>query len=113
MAHVADVQRTIDFYGLLGMEIVNTFTPSSGKLAWAHLKSADADLMVTRANLAVVAEQQAVLFYLYADDLASLREDLLSKAISASEISFPFYMPKGEIRVVDPDGYVLLIGQVA
>ena len=55
----------------------------------------------------------AVLFYLYADDLAPLREDLLSKAISASEISFPFYMPKGEIRVVDPDGYVLLIGQVA
>lgn len=26
-------------------------------------------------------------------------------------ISHPFYMEKGEIRVADPDGYVLLIGQ--
>jgi catechol 2,3-dioxygenase-like lactoylglutathione lyase family enzyme len=95
MAHVADVQRSIDFYALLGMEVVNTFTPPFGQLS-------DAPIDIT---------QQGVLFYLYADNLKSLLEHLLSKSVAASEISFPFYMPEGEMRVVDPDGYVLLIGQ--
>ena len=112
MAHVADVQRSIDFYALLGMQVRSTFTPaSSGQLAWAHLGCHNANLMITRADARIAATDQGVLFYLYADDLKSLREFLLSKDVAASEISFPFYMPKGEIRIIDPDGYVLLIGQ--
>jgi catechol 2,3-dioxygenase-like lactoylglutathione lyase family enzyme len=105
MARVVDVQRSIDFYGLLGMEVVNTFTPPSGQLSWAHIKSAEADLMLTRADAPIDVTQQGVLFYLYAEDLKSLREHLLSKSVAASEISFPFYMPEGETRVADPDGY--------
>lgn len=111
MAHVADVQRSVDFYALLGMEVSNTFTPPSGILAWAHLRSGKAHLMLSRASAPIEAGVQAVLFYLYADDLKSLREHLLAKGVSASKISFPFYMLEGEIRVADPDGYVLLIGQ--
>src|ERR1700757_3996392 len=98
MAHVADVQRSIDFYALLGMEVFNTFTPQSGTLAWAHLRSGKAHLMLSRASGPIDAGMQAVLFYLYADDLKSLRTNLLAKGVSASEISFPFYMPEGEIR---------------
>jgi hypothetical protein len=32
--------------------------------------------------------------------------------IDVGEIEYPFYMPAGEFRVVDPDGYVLLVGQL-
>jgi hypothetical protein len=60
----------------------------------------------------VIAGQQAVLFYLYTDDLIALREVLLASGVAVSEISYPFYMEKGEIRLEDPDGYVLLIGQI-
>jgi catechol 2,3-dioxygenase-like lactoylglutathione lyase family enzyme len=111
MVHVADVQSAIDFYALLGMEVVYTFAPDSGQLSWAHVRSARAELMFTCADAPIVADQQAVLFYFYADDLKSLRERLLSRGVAAAEIGFPFYMPKGETRVVDPDGYLLLIGQ--
>lgn len=42
----------------------------------------------------------------------ALREHLLASALPVSPITYPDYMPKGEIRLEDPDGYVLLIGQV-
>ncbi len=51
------------------------------------------------------------MYYLYASNLVSLREDLLAKGIKVSAITYPQYMRKGEVRVEDPDGYVLLIGQ--
>jgi len=111
MAHVADVQRSADFYSQLGFRVVSTFKNDAGVLCWVDLRSSNAALMLTRADAPVVAGQQAVLFYLYADDLIGLREHLLASGVAVSAISYPFYMQKGEIRVEDPDGYVLLIGQ--
>lgn len=111
MAHVAEVQRSIDFYKLLGMEIRGSLRTPTGELQWVHLRCEHADLMLTRASEPVVAKQQAVLFYLYADQLVKLRERLIANHVEVSEVSYPSYMPKGEIRTEDPDGYVLLIGQ--
>jgi hypothetical protein len=37
---------------------------------------------------------------------------LLENSVEVSEIGRPFYMPNGEIRITDPDGYCLLIGQL-
>jgi hypothetical protein len=116
MAHVADVQRSADFYRLLGMELRGSLKNSSGALQWVHLANDQADLMFVRASEPVIPRQQAVLFYLYASDLVGLREHLLSNGLlsnglSVSPITYPNYMPKGEMRVDDPDGYCLLLGQ--
>ena len=111
MAHVADVERSSDFYALLGFKVESTFKNSAGILCWADLVSGGARIMVTRASGPIVADQQAVLFYLYTNDLIGLREKLLQKGVATSEITYPFYMEKGEIRLADPDGYVLLVGQ--
>jgi catechol 2,3-dioxygenase-like lactoylglutathione lyase family enzyme len=111
MAHAADVQRAVDFYNLLGMEMKHHLKNPQGRLQWAWLENRGAQLMVSRASEPVVAGQQAVLFYLYSPDLIALREHLLAKGVKVSEITYPEYMPKGEIRLTDPDGYVLLIGQ--
>lgn len=111
MAHTADVQRAVDFYQRLGMEIRGSLRNPSGRLQWVHLNCGQADLMVTHASEPVIPSQQAVLFYLYSPDLIALREHLLASGVKVSPITYPEYMPKGEIRVEDPDGYVLLIGQ--
>jgi len=111
MAHAADVQRAVDFYQKLGMEVRGSLRNPSGYLQWVHLSCGQADLMFARASEPVVPSQQAVLFYLYSPDLVALREHLLTPGVKASPITYPDYMPKGEIRVEDPDGYVLLIGQ--
>ena len=111
MAFAAEVQRSVDFYRLLGMEIRGSLRAPSGDLQWVHLACDQADLMFARASDPVIASQQAVLFYLYSSDLIALREHLLASGVKVSPIAYPDYMPKGEIRVEDPDGYVLLIGQ--
>jgi len=111
MAHVANVQQSVDFYKLLGMEVRGSLRNSSALLQWVHVASGQAELMLTRASEPIVASEQAVLFYLYSPDLLALRQHLLNNAVKVSPITYPEYMPKGEIRVDDPDGYCLLIGQ--
>ena len=109
-AHVRDVQRSIDFYAHFGFEPTDV-SLDDGVTVWALLVSGSARLMVAQAGADIVPEQQAVLFYLYTSNLADLRNQLVDDGVPVGEITAPDYMPAGEMRVHDPDGYVLLIGQ--
>jgi catechol 2,3-dioxygenase-like lactoylglutathione lyase family enzyme len=111
MAHVAQVQRSVDFYKLLGMELRGSLKASDGDVRWAHVSCEQAHLMFARASGPIVPSEQAVLFYLYSPNLVALREHLLAAGVRVSNITYPEYMTKGEIRLEDPDGYVLLVGQ--
>ncbi len=67
---------------------------------------------------------------MYIDDLRALRRHLLAGGIrdgghypgqhrpgdgprTVFEIAPRDYMPAGEMRIVDPDGYIILIGQLS
>ena len=120
MIHVADVERSAAFYRLLGFEIGNYVPRDGGPMGWAWLyapKVADwkrgPNLMLTCSSEPVDARAQAVLFYLYAADLKALRDTLLAAGIAAGEITYPEYLPNGEFRIQDPDGYELMIAQSA
>jgi predicted enzyme related to lactoylglutathione lyase len=111
MCHVQSVPRSINFYRKLGFRLGNTFTPdgaAEASWAWLHT-SAGAQMMVTRASEPVVASQQAVLFYVYCDDVAAKHAELQKAGIGVGTIAFPFYAPRGEFRIEDPDGYVLMV----
>jgi len=60
----------------------------------------------------VDASQQAVLFYCWTPDVRALEAELRGAGVDVGEITYPFYMPAGELRVHDPDGYVVLVGQL-
>jgi catechol 2,3-dioxygenase-like lactoylglutathione lyase family enzyme len=110
MAHVADVTRSIAFYRRLGFEVGSTHAPEgSTQPVWAWLRSGQAQLMVALAGEPVVPSQQAVLFYLYCANVEEYRRELLASGVAAGEITYPFYNPRGEFRVTDPDGYVLMV----
>jgi catechol 2,3-dioxygenase-like lactoylglutathione lyase family enzyme len=104
-AHVADVARSIAFYERLGLEVVGTHEPD-GVLAWAHLANGDARIMLARAGGEIEADDQAVLFYCWTDDVQAVAEEF------GKRVTHPFYMPRGEVRLTDPDGYVVLVGEV-
>lgn len=110
MVFVGDVGRSVEFYRLLGFEVGNTFTQEDATgPTWAWLRCGEAQLMLAAADEPVVAEQQRVLFYLYTDNVASAHASLAEAGLSPGEISSPFYAPRGEFRIVDPDGYTLMI----
>lgn len=110
LAHVASVPDSIAFYGKLGFEVRNTFTPPEAKEpVWVWLEKGNARLMLSQASGPIVPGEQAVLFYLYYDDVPATREALEKAGVSAGPIQYPFYNPRGEFRVTDPDGYVLML----
>jgi hypothetical protein len=110
VAFVKSVPRSIEFYQKLGFVTGNTHTPEGeGEPTWAWLTSGGAQLMLARASEPVDPQAQAVLFYAYCDDVAAFRSKLLESGIDASPITHPFYAPRGEFRVSDPDGYALMI----
>lgn len=112
MAFVASVPRAVAFYEKLGFVVANTFTPpDAAELSWAWLQSGAARLMVARATEPVIPSQQAVLFYVYCDDVKAMRARLVAAGVSAGEIQYPFYAAHGEFRLEDPDGYVVMVMQ--
>jgi len=107
---VADVERSIAFYHHLGFEAANTFTADdASKPTWAWLRSGDAQLMLASASNPIVANQQAVLFYVYTGDVPAARATLVEAGFNPGEITTPFYAPRGEFRLIDPDGYMVMI----
>ncbi len=111
-AHVSDVARSVDFYSLLGFEPISTVGGRGHDQWWVYLQAERARLMLAAANEPVVADAQGVLFYLYSEDLRRLRDHLVAGGLDPSPIDHPAHMPAGELRLRDPDGYVLLVGQL-
>ena len=91
MAFVDSVPRSIEFYERLGFIAGNTFVPSDQtEPSWAWLKSGGAQLMVARASEPVVPSQQAILFYLYCEDVAAYRAELQNADVVVGENNVSF-----------------------
>lgn len=108
--HVRNVERSIAFYHHLGF-IVTSIYKYRGTPAWAELQSEGAVLMVTTGDPVDQADQ-GILFYLYSANLAALREQLVAAGIDVGEIVDGTPGPREEMRLVDPNGYVLMIAQI-
>jgi catechol 2,3-dioxygenase-like lactoylglutathione lyase family enzyme len=80
LVQVRNLRRSVDFYRTLGFAEENTHTPEGGSE-----------------------------FYLYSPDVPGFRNMLIEAGVDAGPIQHPFYAPRGEFRVTDPDGYVLMV----
>ncbi len=110
--HVADVERSAAFYALLGLERRDSFV-QDGWLLWCHLANEEAQLMLALAGEPIEPEQQAVLFYLYTPDLRALRTSLIESGVNPGPIEDGSPGPAREMRLEDPDGYVLMVAEAA
>ena len=127
--HVADVEGSLAFYARLGFEPQSVAREPNGRAYWALARSGPAEIMLARASGPIDPGQQAVLFYMYSSNIAGLRQHLLASGLrdagaytgasrpddgplTVFEVAHQDYMPGGEMRVIDPDGYVILVGQL-
>jgi catechol 2,3-dioxygenase-like lactoylglutathione lyase family enzyme len=108
---VIDVEAAVAFYTHLGFTVTDT-AEYKDRLSWASLRSGDAEIMFEGTHGPSDPDRQRVQFYLYSDDLAKLRGGLLEAGIDAGEIEDGSPGPREEMRVVDPDGYVLIVAQI-
>jgi len=119
MLPVQDVERSAAFYELLGFAVGNR-QPREGRMHWAWLYALHVpdwrrgpNLMLTRSDRVIELGVSRILFYLYAANLVALREELVRAGQRPGPIQYPEYLPKGELRLLDPDGYCLMIAQSA
>ena len=108
---VVDVEASVAFYQHLGFSLEDE-AKYRDRLSWASLRSGDAEIMFEGTHGPSDPDRQRVLFYLYSQDLAALRDQLLASGIDAGEIEDGSPGPREEMRVTDPDGYVLMIAQI-
>ena len=109
LVHVADVQKAIEFYQLLGFEVKNTVRNEQGRLQWAWVQNGKAYLMFARSGREMNPAAQDVLFYVYAPDVAAYRAALEAKGVKVGSMKYPFCSPRGEFRIDDPDGYTVFV----
>ncbi len=113
--NVSDMRRSIGFYKLLGMELMDVLgDPSCPYCARLHSEGGDLLLLPLQGafeNATIPKPPFTWFIYLYTDELPALREHLIANGVKVSEINHPDHMKKGEICVPDPDGYAVFVGQ--
>ena len=107
MLHVAEIERSIRFYELLGFVTVDT--DRCNPLGWARLHCEGGAVMFLRAEEPLDPVRVTTMLYMYTPDLAALREQLLASGVKVPPIKYPPYMPSGEIQLPDPDGYSVIV----
>jgi hypothetical protein len=129
--HVADVDRSAAFYMRLGFSVVHSIKDQDGRLCWCFLTSGAAELMLSQASGPIDPGVQAVILYLYCEDVTGLRVALLRAGLRDGgvyrggeldpgapdhsivfEVGHPAWLPAGELRMHDPDGYCVMVGQL-
>jgi hypothetical protein len=107
MLHVAEIEKSLRFYELLGFVTIDT--DRCVPIGWARMHCDGGAVMFLRAEEPVDSSAQAFMLCMYTPDLAGLREQLLAAGVKAPAIRYPQYMPSGELGLKDPDGFLIFI----
>jgi len=110
VVYVTDVSASVAFYELLGFacQVVG----QDGEWTYAYLKTADVGLLLAAGGSMWSNDPGPVLLYLRTNDVCGLVRDLAAGGVATEHLGHPDHAPGGEVKVIDPDGHVLMIGQV-
>jgi catechol 2,3-dioxygenase-like lactoylglutathione lyase family enzyme len=108
MLPVRSMPASVDFYAKLGFRVEER----NDQWRWARLSSGDCSLMVDESiNLHPGIPRTSVL-YLYPDDIAEFLQQVRRNGLDVPDLEVTFY-GMTELRIEDPDGNRLWIGQKA
>lgn len=86
MLRVAEIERSIPFYEVLGFELIDT--DRCEPIGWARMHCQGGAVMLLRGG-PTNPMAQTVMFYMYTPDLPALREQLVEKGVRYRPSSIP------------------------
>lgn len=107
--YVSDIEASRAFYELLGFHQRRTGRAATSAWSTLHHNQHVLLLASTRPPLAIPA--LPLLFYFYIDDLDVVVDVLDAAGVATTHVGYPPHARGGEVRLVDPDGNTVLLGQ--
>lgn len=110
VVYATDIERSVDFYQLLGFTVQTRGHDDEWR--WAYLKCGDTGILLGAGGSVWTADPGPVLLYLRVTDADATKRVLEAAGVSVEHLGYPDHAPGGELRVLDPDGHGLMLGQV-
>ena len=107
MLHVQSVEKSIEFYRLLGFDLIDT--EGHKVLGWARMHCEGGAVMFLAAEEPRKDTHTPVMLVLYTEDLPAFRAQLVELGMNVRDVTYPEYMPSGELMMNDPDGNIILV----
>lgn len=107
--YVKDIDASRAFYELLGFR-----EHSSGQAAtsaWSSLQNGSHQLLLASTTPQLEIPALPLLFYFFFTDVEEIVSNLQAADVATDHMGFPAHASGGELRLADPDGNTVLIGQ--
>lgn len=107
--YVKDIGAARAFYELLGFEEHSSGHAATSAWSSLHQGASQVLLASTKPGLGVPA--LPLLFYFFFEDVDAVARDLRAAGVTVDHVGFPAHAAGGELKLTDPDGNTVLIGQ--
>src|SRR5690242_935436 len=108
--YVRDIAASRAFYELLGFR--EQLAGQAEISAWSSLRQGDCRIVLTSTQPRLDVPALPLLFYFYFDDLAVVLRGLEEGGVATAHMGYPPHARGGEVRITDPDGNTVLLGQL-
>jgi catechol 2,3-dioxygenase-like lactoylglutathione lyase family enzyme len=109
--YVADIDVSRAFYELLGFRELRSGTAPTS--SWSELSNHDHLILLVSTRPGLELPPLPLLFYLFFEDLGAVISGLEAASVQFEHVGHPRHARGGELRLADPDGNTLLLGQRA
>lgn len=107
--YVRDIDASRSFYELLGFGEERSGKAETSAWCYLHQDSQYVLLASTRPPLEI--SPLPLLFYFFYDDVDAVAGALGAAGVETTHVGYPPHALGGEVKIVDPDGNTVLIGQ--
>jgi predicted enzyme related to lactoylglutathione lyase len=109
VVYVRNIDSGRAFYTLFGYAEAQSGGETDA--SWSYLQCGEHTLLLACVQPPLIQAELPLLIYLYVTDLAAVQARLEEAGHSYEMAGYPDHAPGGEIRIHDPDGNVVSVGQ--
>jgi len=109
VTYVRDIDASRTFYELLGFRELRSGKADTS--AWLALYQGGQPVLLAMTRPPLTVPRLPLLFYFFFDDVDAVARRLDAAGVEADHMGYPPHALGGEVKVTDPDGNTVLLGQ--